>query len=64
MTSHNPQENIEDPIKDVSNFDCKKNIEDLIKYVSNSDRRKNIADGLIIAAVATTITEIFFALRA
>ena len=48
MSSCNRQENIEDPIRDASNFDCK----------------KNIGNGLIITAVAATTTGIFLALRA
>ena len=67
MSSCDRQENIEDPIKDASKFDCKKNIGHAltitIKGASNSDRKKNIGDGLIITTVAATTVGIFFALR-
>ena len=47
MSSCDHQENIEEPIKDASNFDCK----------------KNICDGLIITTLVATTDGIFFALR-
>ena len=67
MSSCDRQQNIEDPIKDASKFDCKKNfghaLTITIKGASNSDRKKNIGDGLIITTVAATTVGIFFALR-
>ena len=67
MSNCDRQENFEDPIKDASNFDCKKNIGDrlIINIIgaSNFDHKKNIGDGLIITMVTATTAGIFFALR-
>ena len=47
----------------MSNCDCQKNIEDPIKDASNFDCRKKPADGMMITTVTTTTAGIFFMLR-
>ena len=72
MSSCDCQENIEDPMKDASNFDCKKKIGNgliiTIKDASNFYCKKSIkhpiGDGQIITTIAATTAGIFFALMA
>ena len=72
MSSCDCQENIEDPMKDASNLDCKKKIGNgliiTIKDASNFYCKINIkhpiGDGQIITTIAATTAGIFFALIA
>ena len=48
----------------MSSCDCQENIEDPMKDASNFDREKNIGNGLIITTIAATTAGMSFALRA